>query len=231
MPKQRGRRRRQRKEGAASPSEKPAPEARPRGERREAKRAPKAKQGREARKRAAVSPLAFWRRARPRTYREQPPPRRTVGRLWRRVAGFYFPPWVPVAVVIGVVGFILLAVIVVREGGAVSPLRGDHWHASYEMYVCGTRQPQLPQFPGGVHTHGDGIIHIHPQQPFEEGTGARLVRWFEYAGDAFGTGGRLSPDTLQIPGQTKEYRNGDACPDGQTGVVQVYVNGQRRGDF
>ncbi len=220
MPKERGRRRRRREgKGAVTPPPKRLP-----GTRRQAEK-------REPQKPATVSPLAFWRRARPRSFREQPPPKRTVGRLWRRFSGFYFPPWVPVAVVIAVVGAILLSVIVIRESGAVSPTTRDHWHAAYEIYICGQRQPPVPFWQGGVHTHGDGFIHIHPQLSFEEGTGARLVKWFEYGGQGLGTGGKLSKDTLQIPGQDQIYRNGDPCSDGQPGVVQVYVNGQRMRDF
>lgn len=145
--------------------------------------------------------------------------------LWRRLTGFYFPPWLPVVLIIVVVFGIVGGVIFARQAGAGAPNIGkDHWHARYEVYICGVRQPVIPAFPGGVHTHGDGIVHIHPQLPSEEGRGARLVKFFEYAG------GRLSADTLQMPGD-EDFKNGDLCQggqfDGQPGVVQVYVNGQR----
>ncbi|TMB96685.1 MAG: hypothetical protein E6J42_08840, partial [Chloroflexi bacterium] len=56
----------------------------------------------------------------------------------------------------------------------------DHWHARLVFYACGVKQANAPFWERGVNTEGDGIIHIHPIQPSEEGRGARLVKWFEY---------------------------------------------------
>ena len=43
----------------------------------------------------------------------------------------------------------------------------DHWHSAYAIFVCDAIIPL--QFPNdsdddrtGIHTHGDGLIHIHP---------------------------------------------------------------------
>ncbi|HEY5638954.1 MAG TPA: hypothetical protein VIW01_02795 [Dehalococcoidia bacterium] len=101
----------------------------------------------------------------------------------------------------------------------------DHWHAVYEYIVCGELQPLAPTWTGGIHTHDDGIIHIHPFQESEEGAGARLVKWFEYGG------GLLDDDEVRLPGSTVTYANGDECPDGTVGTVQVFVNGARIGDY
>ena len=102
----------------------------------------------------------------------------------------------------------------------------DHWHAAYEFVVCGEVQPPAPTwFGSGVHTHSDGIIHIHPFTPSEEGAGARLVKWFEYGG------GLLDGDEVRLPGSPITYANGDECPDGTIGVVQVFVNGERLRDY
>ena len=66
---------------------------------------------------------------------------------------------------------------------AQHPLIGqDHWHAAYEIIVCGVRQPNAPTWEGGIHTHGDGIIHIDPFTANEEGLGARLTQWFDDGG-------------------------------------------------
>lgn len=100
------------------------------------------------------------------------------------------------------------------------PTIGDHRHATYEISICGKRQPNIPSFRGGVHTHSAGVIHLHPFLPSEEGSGARLVRWFEYGG------GRLTQDEMRIPGQSETVRNGDQCDDGSEGILQVFVNGQ-----
>jgi hypothetical protein len=72
-----------------------------RKEERDEERAERRREEREERATGAprpdVSPLSFWRRRRARTFREQPMPRQTMGRTWRRIRGMYFPPWVPVA--------------------------------------------------------------------------------------------------------------------------------------
>lgn len=112
------------------------------------------------------------------------------------------------------------------EAIAPAPRIGlDHWHATYEIWVCGEQQPNVPLWQGGVHTHDDGIIHIHPFEPFEEGHGARLVKWFEYGG------GLLSEDQLRIPGTSVTLTDGDVCPDRTTARVHVYVNGDEMFDY
>jgi plastocyanin len=144
----------------------------------------------------------------------------------------------PVAAIILIVFGILGFALYFREVGAVRPLaRQDHWHANYEVFICGQKQPVVPEFedPEGVHTHADGIVHIHPFIPAGEGAGARLARWFEYGGDALGTGGKLSDDTLHVPGDFDEYKNGDLCEggelDGEPGIVQVFVNQEPKEGF
>ena len=185
-------------------------------------------QGRKERSTAAppadVSPLTFWRRGRIRTYRKRRVPKQTLRRTFQRIRGLYFPPWVPVAVIIAVVFGILGALFFVQSAAA-GPRINDHWHATYETIVCGEPQPNVRQWSGGVHTHSDGIMHLHPNTPFEEGAGARLVKWFEYSGDALGTGAKLTKDELQLPGEREVWKNGDECPDGSEGVLQVFVNG------
>ncbi len=101
----------------------------------------------------------------------------------------------------------------------------DHWHAAYQVYVCGQRQPDFAIWQGGIHTHDDGIIHIHPVLPSEEGEGARLTRWFQYGG------GKLTQTQMRMPGSRETFRTGDECPDGTEAVLQVFVNGERLEDW
>jgi len=119
---------------------------------------------------------------------------------------------------------------VAPDGSSESAVEGprvgrDHWHATYKYVVCGQAQPNFPTWEAGVHTHADGIIHIHPFTPSEEGSGARLVKWFEYGG------GKLTDDEVRAPGSAKSYKNDDLCPDGRAGVVQVSVNGEKLADW
>ncbi len=46
-------------------------------------------------------------------------------------------------------------------------LNKDHWHAAYGIYVCDKFNSPLVDLPNkpdtnGIHTHGEGVIHIHP---------------------------------------------------------------------
>lgn len=116
-------------------------------------------------------------------------------------------------------------------GSDVPRIGADHWHAAYTYYVCGEKQPNAPTWEGaGVHTHGDGVIHIHPFTKAEEGLGASLVKWFEYGG------GKLDDDEIRLPGFSKVWKNGEACPEGtpdggEEGVVQIFVNGEKLDDW
>lgn len=175
--------------------------------------------------RADVSPLGFWRRGKARTYRDEPMPKATFSRTLRRLRGMYFPPWVPVLFIIIVV-FGILGGLFLARSAAGAPRNGDHWHATYSVVICGQKQPNFPTWEGvGVHTHGDGIIHIHPFSPGEEGAGARLVKWFEYGK------GKLTGSEMRMPGDRDEYKNGDKCEDGAEAVLQVFVNGEKLEDW
>ncbi|MEO8456947.1 MAG: hypothetical protein ABI559_03955 [Chloroflexota bacterium] len=105
-----------------------------------------------------------------------------------------------------------------------TPLIGvDHWHASYAIYIGDDRQPNAPTWEGvGIHTHGDGIIHMHPFTPAEQGRGAALNKWFEYGG------GELTETVMREPGFSATVHAGDAVPgDGRPGQIYIMVNGQR----
>ena len=147
-----------------------------------------------------------------------------------RLQHMYFPPWLPVAFIIVVVFGILGLLFVTRSATGAPRIGQDHWHASYTIYICGEKQPNAPTWESGVHTHGDGIMHIHPFQTFEEGSGARMVKWFEYGG------GLLTQDQIREPGFSKTWKNGDTCPDGtpdsgKAGTLQVFVNGKKLDDW
>lgn len=106
-----------------------------------------------------------------------------------------------------------------RQGGAdVSPLLRDHWHAAYGVYACDTfLQPVGDAKPdeSGIHSHSDGLIHIHPLSTRYTGAGANLAAFGET------TALELDDDSITMPnGQT--YQDGDDC-GGEPGAVQVKV--------
>ncbi|MBI2675932.1 MAG: hypothetical protein HYX24_05710 [Candidatus Aenigmarchaeota archaeon] len=130
-------------------------------------------------------------------------------------------------------GIFLTGIIIVAYAGlnlfpkttppaaVIGPAPNDHWHATYEVILCGEKQEQYPETPGGVHTHGDGQIHIHPHTPLQAGENANVRLFF------FSVNGELKSDYIKLPGG-KEYRNGDKCPDGKEGSVKIIVNGKER---
>lgn len=61
------------------------------------------------------------------------------------------------------------------------PKLGDHWHMAFGIWNCGTWEP--PPVPGddplGIHTHGEGLIHIHPFVSAATGDRAVLGAFFK----------------------------------------------------
>lgn len=90
-----------------------------------------------------------------------------------------------------------------RSEAEASPKVGDHIHAAYGFYTCGTFEPDIPEFVaplnGGTHTHGDGLFHIHPFSTARSGDNATIGNWMTDAGEALGTGGELTDSTLVVP--------------------------------
>jgi len=57
-----------------------------------------------------------------------------------------------------------------QASAATAPIANqDHWHAAYGVYICDKfidsfqhgADPNAAD-PLGIHSHGDGVIHIHP---------------------------------------------------------------------
>jgi hypothetical protein len=127
-----------------------------------------------------------------------------------------------------------------RAGDPTTGEAGDHWHASLDVYQCTdwvtTRGPEFetkadnPDIRVGIHSHGDGLIHIHPFNSSEAGKNATVGRFMEYAGySVSSTSFELWPGP---DGNTVQQKNGDECtmPDGteRNGTLTWYVNGKKR---
>ncbi|HEY8527307.1 MAG TPA: hypothetical protein VIL48_20225 [Acidimicrobiales bacterium] len=91
----------------------------------------------------------------------------------------------------------------------------DHWHAAFGVYVCDRFLPNPPDFdsPHGIHTHGDGVIHIHPFTSDGAGDNATLGLFLE------GAGIEVSDDELVVDDET--YRAGDDACGGEEAEVVV----------
>ncbi len=123
----------------------------------------------------------------------------------------------------GAIGFLVFLLIVLFGGGYLvtlfrtnpPPLTrgasvGEHWHASYRIYICGKRVENYPNVEGEIHSHGDGFMHIHPASPPFSGDNASLGTFLRL----YETGIGVLPDgkrTIIFPDGTS-HKDGGRCP-------------------
>jgi hypothetical protein len=132
-------------------------------------------------------------------------------------------------VVVGVVGLLvvgsLLAFFFRRESSVSAneaPVANlDHWHAAFGINICGEQLPALADVGPdvkGIHSHQDGLIHIHPFVPAAAGDNAVFSVFAEQTGIGLGDGEFTLPD-----GTT--WADGDECrgEDVVKGRVAMYV--------
>lgn len=122
------------------------------------------------------------------------------------------------------------------RSSAVGPTRIDHWHAALGVNDCGQWVPNWAWPPGaqyatggparagsqgdayaGLHSHGDGIIHMEPLTDDEMGANATLGLYFRYGG------WKLSADAVDFVSVNEA--NGNLC-HGEPGVLRWAVNGK-----
>jgi hypothetical protein len=138
--------------------------------------------------------------------------------------------WTVITAVIVIVGISLIVVTKMDNDNeaAAAPAIGQHWHAFLGVDVCGTWLPNAPEFepranePGvraGLHSHGDGLMHIHPFSSDEAGDKATVGRFLEYGG------WNLDETSFEL-WQGGEQKNGQKCgkgADAKPGEVQWTV--------
>ena len=118
---------------------------------------------------------------------------------------------------------------VARASSTPPRLNKDHWHAAFSVYLCDHFAANIAQFesPDGMHTHGDGVIHLHPFTPKASGTNSTLGFYASAVTDNLKTGAfKLTSTELQYPGDKKDWKNGDQC-QGKPGKVKMSVNGKQ----
>ena len=96
-----------------------------------------------------------------------------------------------------------------------APRVGDHLHSAYDVYVCDDFRSKIvvETDPNGIHTHSDGLIHIHPFNKLASGKDATMGQFF----NAFG--GRIDDDSVVL--DTGETLTADIDCNGQPAVVKV----------
>lgn len=106
-----------------------------------------------------------------------------------------------------------------RRGAQV----GDNWLAALGVHVCGEWLPNAPQtdLEAGVHSHGDGLVYVHPTGDDDTGDDATLGRFLALGGWT-ATGERLELwDDVSVS-------EGARCPDGREATVRWSVDGEER---
>lgn len=95
----------------------------------------------------------------------------------------------------------------------------DHWHAAFAVNVCGKELASIPEFESaeGVHTHGDGLIHIHPFELRAAGKGATMGRFWK------GAELKVTDTSFKVGGTNKVYEAGKTtCGSKPTELVLAY---------
>lgn len=100
-----------------------------------------------------------------------------------------------------------------------------HWHVALGVRVCDKwLDPVLDQTdPKGVHTHGDGIIHIHPFVASAAGSRATFDRYAEAVKGELAIGKFAWPEGSGT--KKVEHETGDKCGE-QEGEVKAFYNGE-----
>ena len=96
----------------------------------------------------------------------------------------------------------------------------DHWHAAFAMNVCGKELPPLAQpatDPLGIHTHADGLIHIHPFTINAAGKKATMAKFWDL------TKLQVTDKGFKDPATGKVYEEGKTtCGGKPTQLVMAY---------
>jgi hypothetical protein len=149
--------------------------------------------------------------------------------------------WYAAAAIVIIAGVLGVALSRTNSASGVGPQSTDHWHAALGVNDCGKWAPNwLTPFSGGnpsgpvrvgttiyagLHSHGDGLIHMEPQTSDEMGKSATLGRYFKFAGFTL-SATEIKFGTLD-PSTAVNEKNGNKC-DGKPGVLRWAVNGKEK---
>ena len=156
----------------------------------------------------------------------------------RTQRGLLFPISMAAVIALGA-----LLVVYARQGTTVSAavpprLNDDHWHVAYGVYVCKefktaiqTQNELVNGVSLGIHTHGDGIIHIHPFASNAAGRNAKLGVFFKATGVKASTGKIAFPEGIGTYENTTDTCDGKAATwklaywadANQPGAPTIYV--------
>jgi hypothetical protein len=111
---------------------------------------------------------------------------------------------------------------IASSASLVPPLANkDHWHAAYGIFVCDKFAPTITdqRDPEGIHTHGDGVIHVHPFLRRAAGKNATLEKFFD------AVRAEISDSHIELPDGTT-IREGKHKCGGKDGELVIRLKGQ-----
>jgi hypothetical protein len=105
------------------------------------------------------------------------------------------------------------AVGVAPEAGGI-----DHWHDAFLIHACGEDLPASTNDndPAGIHTHGRGLVHVHPFNPSTAGPNATFGQYVAAIGAEL-TDDTYTPGPGELPTVLSEQ---EGC-DGEPAVLQL----------
>lgn len=149
---------------------------------------------------------------------------RAGGRKTGKSRQIGFPAAVAIVVVLGL-GLVAFAKVSgqLGEDAKNSPKVGEHWHAAFGIYICDrfveNVNDRTPEDKLGIHTHQDGLIHIHPFQAAGAGKQATLNKFMGQVGM------KASTSRIQLPAakpfDKRTYKAGETTCGGKPATVQV----------
>ncbi|MCU1370480.1 MAG: hypothetical protein JWO77_1674 [Ilumatobacteraceae bacterium] len=98
----------------------------------------------------------------------------------------------------------------------------DHWHAAFAVEVCGQMLDPVPQAEPdvqGIHTHGDGLIHIHPFTRSASGNRATLSKFFDQTGLVVTNSGFEVPKGMAMKDGATTVKVGETTCGGKEGEL------------
>jgi hypothetical protein len=144
------------------------------------------------------------------------------GRTRRGTTSWVFPGLMAMVVVLGTAGIVYSRdqhqPDNSRPLAAAAGVAGDHWHAALGFDICGTFAPNIPDSgtdPLGIHTHGDGVVHIHPFSTLSSGKRATLQIFFDT------TNVTATATEIKLPTDNVTHKNGERCDAGTVGTATV----------
>lgn len=144
----------------------------------------------------------------------------------RSSQGRVFPAAIAIVVALGVAVVAYGKLTLSDRASASPPTRNDHWHTAFGVYVCDAFLPSFSNendiiegsIPWGIHTHADGIIHVHPFTSAAAGENADLGAYFraidvEVTDDELRVPANEAQVVAAMPGGSSTLTNGATCGD------------------